>query len=641
MDASTALRESVQRYATADGGSTDALRDLCALLLPTQSAEQEHSQLTLLSALPSLLLPPPELQCQLDSWADGGSQELSNLDEWHHRVASLLELVPLLLRDPASVTSDSLLCGDYESGHAPFNKLEAVAAARTSAREQELAARAKIEGVRSACSLSARLLASCSEFAGAGECTCGKLQNSDRAKGESGEDGDEEVQEAEEEHHGLVADPLHAESLAALARTAAEAIARAARLPPHRLRAQASANVMRLLDAEVESAQARKATHELRRKAAALAHHVTSMRRPNLGKSSDAHKVLPLLLRWCEALDATARSSFLRALHHATAELPSSEIRWHGQLLSHTLRKMIVFREGCCLCHLLPSLFEAWPHITSEVAAATSGSSGGGIATVNSRDNSEHARREAMHLELLDTIASELLYVAPYAAARRLHLRHLRLSLVPCLGLRLAAKLGPLLSGICTILDSELAAVASAARRRQGARQRLASISSLASSRESSSAASADAVSLLQSATCQEVLARRSVCDALRLMQALLREVWPRAAAHASIAARHAVAAYLRVVGASSKSLESCHSLDSCSTSGHEDVSDAGIIEERDASNADVLTAALGVLHVLQLAGGKTVCSTALDMVKCRVPPGPLEAAVADLSAGLNDASRA
>ena len=124
-------------------------------------------------------------------------------------------------------------------------------------------------------------------------------------------------------------------------------------------------------------------------------------------------------------------------------------------------------------------------------------------------------------------------------------------------------------------------------------------------------------------------------------MQALLREVWPRAAAHASIAARHAVAAYLRVVGASSKSLESCHSLDSCSTSGHEDVSDAGIIEERDASNADVLTAALGVLHVLQLAGGKTVCSTALDMVKCRVPPGPLEAAVADLSAGLNDASRA
>ena len=637
MDASTALRESVQRYATADGGCTDALRDLNALLLPTQSAEQEHTQLTLLSALPSLLLPPPELQCQLDSWADGGSQELSNLDEWHCRVASLLELVPLLLRDPASVTSDSLLCGDYESGHAPFNKLEAVAAARTSAREQELAARAKAEGVRSACSLGARLLASCSEFAGAGECTCGKLQNSDQAKGESGEDGDEEAQEAEEEHHGLVADPLHTESLAALARTAAEAIARAARLPPHRLRAQASANVMRLLDAEVESAQARKATHELRRKAAALAHHVTSMRRPNLGKSSDAHKVLPLLLRWCEALDATARSSFLRALRHATAELPSSEIRWHGQLLSHTLRKMIVFREGCCLCHLLPSLFEAWPHITSEAAAATSGS---GIATVNSRDNSEHARREAMHLELLDTIVNELLYVAPYAAARRLHLRHLRLSLVPCLGLRLAAKLGPMLSGICTILDTELAAVASAARRRQGARQRLASISSLASRQQWSSAASADAA-LLQSATYQEVLARRSVCDALRLMQALLREVWPRAAAHASIAARHAVAAYLRVVGASSKSLESCHSLDSCSTSGHEDVSHAGVIKERDASDADVLTAALGVLHVLQLAGGKTVCSTALDMVKCRVPPGPLEAAVADLSEGLNDASRA
>ena len=46
------------------------------------------------------------------------------------------------------------------------------------------------------------------------------------------------------------------------------------------------------------------------------------------------------------------------------------------------------------------------------------------------------------------------------------------------------------------------------------------------------------------------------------------------------------------------KSLESCHSLDSCSTSGHEDVSHAGVIKERDASDADVLTAALGVLHV-------------------------------------------
>ena len=181
--------------------------------------------------------------------------------------------------------------------------------------------RAKAEGVRSACSLRlARLLASCSEFAGAGNARVASCRAATRRK-------------VSQEKMEMRKRKRRRRSTTALSLTRCipshwpPCVLRLRPLHEQRgcrriaLRAQASANVMRLLDAEVESAQARKATHELRRKAAALAHHVTSMRRPNLGKSSDTHKVLPLLLRWCEALDATARSSFLRALRHATAEL--------------------------------------------------------------------------------------------------------------------------------------------------------------------------------------------------------------------------------------------------------------------------------------------------------------------------------
>ena len=46
------------------------------------------------------------------------------------------------------------------------------------------------------------------------------------------------------------------------------------------------------------------------RLAAALGHAIISLGRPQLGRASDAHKLLPLLLQWtAELLDAPARAA--------------------------------------------------------------------------------------------------------------------------------------------------------------------------------------------------------------------------------------------------------------------------------------------------------------------------------------------
>ena len=559
-----------------------------------QSDPYEHEPLARLAALPQLITPTPKLLEQLNAWADG-AQRLHDAEQkiaaWKQRVMHELANVPVLLADSGSAACEALSRGsDHESSST--NTARSDAKARMTASELTAAARGHLANVNAGCSLMVRLFVSFAEVAGAAR--MGAAGESERPK-----DAEDSEDDLAEEGDDVSTDPLHSASLAALAHAASEAVARTASLPLGRACSQSLADAMRLMNAQLECAEARKATHELRRHAAALAHFIVSLRSPLLGRASDAHKVLPLLLRWCEALDAPARAQFLAALRHAAAQLPMSELRWHGQLLSHTLCKMLVFRESCCLRHLLPVLVEAWPQITSENASATAGSplapadsSGGGAAL------------EAMHRQLLDAVANELLYVAPYATSRRLHLRHLR-HLAPHLGLRLALKLSELLSGVCMILESELLALGSAVRRRKGSAPQAGQAG--------------------QRIARDEAGARRAVRNALLLLAALLREVWPRAAAHAPLVARHAIAAYLRVAMLA----DAATSRDgSDAPSGSAGATDA----DRILPAADAMSAAVDLLKLLQAAGAASVCAAALCSARKRTSGGPLQAAVASLS---------
>ena len=165
-------------------------------------------------------------------------------------------------------------------------------------------------------------------------------------------------------------------------------VALAAGMPLIRLQAALHGPICRLLHAELECAQAQRSTHRTRRWAAALSHCVRSLRRPYLASASDAHKLLPLLVRWSDVLDAPARASVLRAIAHCIDELPTVDVRWQGALVVHQLRRLLVFREGVVLRWLLPALFAAWPHATSEHALADAGA------------------REAQHLSLLEAMAT-------------------------------------------------------------------------------------------------------------------------------------------------------------------------------------------------------------------------------------------
>ena len=214
------------------------------------------------------------------------------------------------------------------------------------------------------------------------------------------------------------------------------------------------------------------------------------MRRPHLGRAEGPHRLLPLLLRWCELLDPWARAAALEGVGHCVAQLPAPEVAWHAEFLLHRLRQVLVFREEAVLAALLPALFGAWEVLSPGF------------------DPTAHA---ALASSLLDDLQRELVYVSDKPAARRSYFRALP-ALFPLLGLRLCTHLGGLLECCGQLLDIEVATAVAAVAGREGAL----------------------AAALLP------------VRDALGLLYSLCRAAWPRAEAHALLVTRHVIAAHLR-----------------------------------------------------------------------------------------------
>jgi len=79
------------------------------------------------------------------------------------------------------------------------------------------------------------------------------------------------------------------------------ALSEASGSPPHLLRAGLLGGCCQLLHLRLEAADAAGATHPQRRLARALRNCVCAVRRPHLGRAEGSHRLLPLLLRWCEA----------------------------------------------------------------------------------------------------------------------------------------------------------------------------------------------------------------------------------------------------------------------------------------------------------------------------------------------------
>ena len=159
------------------------------------------------------------------------------------------------------------------------------------------------------------------------------------------------------------------------------------------------------------------------------------MRRPHLGRAEGSHRLLPLLLRWCELLDPWARGAALEAVGHCVAQLPGPEVAWHAELLLHRLRQVLVFREEAVLAALLPALFGAWEVLSPGFEPAV---------------HAAHAAR------LLDDLQRELVYVSDKPAARRVYFGALP-ALLPHLGLRLCTHLGELLECSGQLLGIEVA----------------------------------------------------------------------------------------------------------------------------------------------------------------------------------------
>ena len=83
--------------------------------------------------------------------------------------------------------------------------------------------------------------------------------------------------------------------------TVLAALSEASGSPPHLLRAGLLGGCCQLLHLRLEAADAAGATHPQRRLARALRNCVCAVRRPHLGRAEGSHRLLPLLLRWCEA----------------------------------------------------------------------------------------------------------------------------------------------------------------------------------------------------------------------------------------------------------------------------------------------------------------------------------------------------
>jgi len=532
--------------------SDDALRhDASRVLEDMNDSDCSAMAEALMVRVPDWLLPTKEVQAALDGWADGTSASSSPaLGSWPTRTAAALQLLLKLLEMTKGSASFTISADASTSASPPRNN--SATERRRATMEQEVAdADAARRTVRSQCPLPVRLLVGIYEVAAEGGVESPSV--ADDARGI--------------EPSWL--EPCHLPSLAAQASEAATMVALAAGMPLVRLQAVLHGPICRLLHAELECAQAQRSTHRTRRWAAALSHCVRSLRRPYLASASDAHKLLPLLVRWSDVLDAPARASVLRAIAHCIDELPTVDVRWQGALVVHQLRRLLVFREGVVLRWLLPALFAAWPHATSEHALADAGG------------------REAQHLSLLEAMATELLYVAPYPAARRLYLAHLP-TLIAQFGLRICCQLAPMLKSTVHLLDAEVE-TASAAIRPQ--------VIKVITASEADDAAAAVAAAAAAAAVSARFQGAR---DALKLIHCLLSHAWPRAAAHASLVARHTIAAHLRAAVAVHQVLHAVPGAKSMAKS-------SPLVEE-----------SMAVLQLLGAVGARDVCAAAIELIRTK-----------------------
>ena len=492
--------------------------------------QTESLCLQAIAAFPSVVNASDGLAAKLDNWVDGVvavPPPKTELQGWRKGVEEMLDDLTKHLSDPSAVMVEIFTASDHEQPIEPASAGSQRAADSISVAQADADAAA----VRSSTPLAAQVLTALCELSA--------------PSGASS-----------------TAEPLHFESVSQRVELAIVALAGVGRAPAHGLRQRNLGAVCRLLNAELTLAQAQRRSHRTRRLAAALSVAVTSLRRPHLGRASDAHKLLPLLLRWAALLDVAARASVLRAVRHCISELPATDVRWHGALLSYDLRKLLVFREADALCELLPALFDVWPHVTSEQAV--------------SREEAEK-----MHLALVETLYNELLYIAPDRAVRRLYLSQLP-AIVPQLGLLLCLRLGAVFDAIAHLVRVESDEAAHAMRMDSGSSRADAAI--------------------------------RSIRDALILVECILRQVWPRAHAHAAPVAKHAIAACIRVVV-------------SVEVDGRSRAVDGGAIDFSRAS--PVVDAAKSVLRLLCAAGGAERCAAAIKAarVASEAAGGPVHAA--------------
>ena len=127
--------------------------------------------LRLLDKLPYWLLPAPELQAQLDGWADSASAAVADtaLKGWREHATSVLGLMVAVLEATTPSTSAALMAGASEEedalpGASPQHRSVA-AHGRQTMSEQAAAAEAARARVVSRCAPSVRLLAALYELA--------------------------------------------------------------------------------------------------------------------------------------------------------------------------------------------------------------------------------------------------------------------------------------------------------------------------------------------------------------------------------------------------------------------------------------------------------------------------------------------
>lgn len=459
----------------------DALADALASLQATAaSLPVPRACSLLLDDIPRLCRLPASLERELDLWSDCAISELPHgLASWRGRAVALLKAVralcvsaagsPLaaaLLPDEGASSSDEVIAPPKPEDKATRRARQE--AASGTALEQVARALEARDAAHDDTVPAARLLLCLDVLAGSGSFGPGADTVADAAvAGPSTLAGH------------MPAGATHSAALAAAAGAALEAFAAAVGLPAVRLRKRLHADVCRCLNAELNLAQARRSTHRTRLLCAGLAHGVVSLPRPHLSKASGAHKLLPLLLRWADLVDAPARTYALRAVRHCVDSLPAAELRWHGALLLHTLRKLLVHREATALAQLLPAFFNGFlvigptndakealarPAPRSRVPAREGGgfAGGGGAAGSKVRYNDGYLepdeqnalwKAEEKMLELLDTMVAELQYIAPSAEARRVYLRELPKLLVDFSGDLVIGKMKSLLEATLHLLQ--------------------------------------------------------------------------------------------------------------------------------------------------------------------------------------------